>query len=287
MKKLKRILHLWKNRVKVLFRNLAIKVLTKLSEWGLVYHHKNAWTDCNDDGKVHSSPDISSDRYTFSVSYILRQFETKREEWFTTNQGKLLLMVEDYHHTDFRIEYRADLKAFLAHFSPRQKMWVYRHSPVVSLHYDFQELSLDFDKMVTFKTHHCDFTKCRYAYTFSYAPDLDTGKVPLEVLAESQIALKRGLTSKVSEINKILTGADYDGELMSPKKMPLSENILCRKCGFPVFASAENKYHFECLHHGELDYEWVKRVDPVEYQSVLRNTFDILESLIQKSCPQD
>lgn len=287
--KLKRKLYILKCRGYILLRHLTEKILLKLSQWDLIYCHRVGYSDTNDDGAIHTAPDITSNRFIFSVSYVLRKIESKYEYWFETHRGKRIFTVEESHHVEHRISYRAELKAFYAHFSPKQRMWIHRNAPVVQVLeevFAYPDMTADPLEGVEVKTHRCDFNQCRFAFDFCYAPTLHIG-VSYEVLTESQKALEVQLTSKVSEINKILTGANYDGEMMSPKNMPLSENILCRHCGLPVFASAENKYQFECLAHGELEYEWVKRVDPVEYKKVLGYTLDTLEALIQKSCPQD
>ena len=295
MKKLKRSFYILKCRAYILFRHLAEKILLKLSEWDLIYCHRVGCSSNTDDGVVHTAPDITSDRFIFSVSYIFRKLESKYEYWFETKKGKRIFTVEDSHHLEHRISYRANLKAFFAHFSPRQRMWVDYVSPVVQLFeesysYAFPDLRDETHIRGELKvnTHRCDFSQCRYAFDFCYAPEsLTTCRTSDEVFSESYRALEVQLTSKVTEINKILTGVNYDGEMMSPKNMPMSENILCRHCGLPVFASAENKYNFECLSHGELDFGQVRRVDPVEYKKVLEYTFDTLEALIHKSCPQD
>lgn len=270
-------------------RNLAEKLFKFLAKCHLVLEHKEEYNNIIDLTSPQSLPDFCGDRFVFKVSYVQRILEFSSEYWFTNRKGKKLFVVWHNHHLEGRFSYRADLKSFLCHFSPRLKVWVDSNSPVVYLQQDSYPLSMhdyDLSREVAFKTHRCDFSQCRYAFEFSHAlPHIN--RMPNEVLAESQKALKNRLTSKVSEINKILTGADYDGEIVSPKNMPLSQNLLCRHCGLPVFASAKDKYQFECLEHGELDYDWVMRVDPVEYEKVLGNTLDILEDLIQKSCPQD
>lgn len=288
--KLKRNLYILKCRAYILTRHLIEKILLKLSEWNLIYCHRVGVSNNTDDGKIHHSPDIISDRFIFSVSYVIRKFEIKREYWYETKKGKRIYTIEDTHHIEGRLSYRAELKSFFAHFSPRHRMWVDYTQPTVQLleedmkAFDFLETRAT--RPIKVETHRCDFSQCRYAFEFTF--DLCQGKeVSPEVISESYRALGIQLTSKVTEINKILTGADYDGEMMSPKNMPLSENILCKHCGLPVFASARNRYQFECLAHSELDYEEVRRVDPIEYHRVLDNTLDILEHLTQKSCPQD
>ena len=287
--KLKRTFYLIKCRTHVLLRNLAEKVLKLLAKYDLVIEHKRDFSRVTDLSSPHSLPDLCGNRFVFDVSYVQREIEVFSEYWFTTKKGKMLFVVWDNHHKEGRISYRAELKCFLCHFSPRYHMWVHRYSPVICLEHpkQFSPVSGLPDIEVEFKTHRCDFSQCRYAFEFSYAPDLNANKVPCEVISESCKVLERELTSKVTEINKILTGASYDGELMSPKNRPLSQNLVCNHCGLPVFASAEDKYRFECLHHGELDHGRVRRLDPVQYESVLKNTMDILEALIQQSCPQD
>lgn len=288
--KLKRKLYILKCRTYVLLRHLAEKVLLHFAEWKLIKCHKNTYSRVLDESTPQSAPDFTSDRFIFSVSYILRKFEFVYEYWFETKKGKRIFIVEDTRHVEERVSYRAELKAFLAHFSPRQRMWVYSTSPVVQV-FDskgyFQDLSKGIVSQFKVNTHQCDFSQCRYAFEFSYAPEMNKLGRPYEVISESYRVFGNQLTSKIPEINKILTGADYDGEMMSPKKMPLCENILCSKCGLPVFASSEDKYKFECLKHGELEVFNVRRVDPFNYEGVLENTLEILEDLIAESCPQD
>lgn len=288
---LKRNMIILRCRIHILLRNLTEKVLLQLSKWGWIYCHRVSYSNNTDDGQIYSVPDINSDRFVFSVSYILRKIESTHEYWFETNKGKRIFTVDESHHVEHRISYRAELESFYAHFSPKQRMWVHKNAPIVDL---FEEIPVRptlsddiYARQVMAKLHRCDFQQCRYAFDFCYAPDTRTNRMPSEAISESYRALGVQLTSKVTEINKVLTGADYDGEMMSPKNMPLSENIICRKCGLPVFASAKDKYQFECLVHGEIDYHDIARVDPVHYKNVLENTTEILEDLIKKSCPQD
>ena len=287
---LKRTYYIIKCRVHILFRHYVENCLLKLSEWGFIKCHRNSYSNTTDDGVVHSLPNLSTDRFIFSVSYVLIKVERKYEYWFETKKGKRIFTVDENHHVEHRVSYRAYLKAFFAHFSPKQRLWVYRNAPVVDLFEDtkmYPDFSDPNVRQVETKTHHCDFSKCRFAFDFAYAPDLNPIGMSSEVISQSYRALEVQLTSKVSKINKILTGADYDGEMMSPRNMPLCNNLLCRKCGLPVFASAGDKYQFDCLRHGDIPYDEVMRVDPIEYQQVLGYTSDILDDLIKKSCPQD
>lgn len=285
---IKRQFYIFKCRTHILLRNLAERFFKLLAEYGLVIEHKKNYTNVVDLTQPKPGPDACSPRFVFEVSYVLRMIESVSEYWFTNKKGKKLFVVWDNFHREGRISYRLVLKSFYAHFSPKQRMWVYRNAPVVYLSPDTIKCHSFSDgpvEPVEVKTHRCDFSPCTYAFEFSYV--YEQGPTP-EVFSESHKAISNGLYSKVTEINKILTGVDHDGEMLSPKKMPLADNLLCKKCGLPVFASAEDKYKFECLYCGEVTYIDVKRVDPVVYEDVLDNTFEILEDLIaRKSCPQD
>lgn len=283
---LKRNLYILKCRVYVLTRHLIEKVLLQLSNWGWIYCHRVYLTRPRDESGIESAPDFSSDRFIFSVSYIRRVIEFKHEYWFETLKGKRIFTVDESYHLEGRLIYRAELKAFFAHFPPRQRMWIHREAPVVYIQSKPGSFYDESSDTVELKTHRCDFSQCRYAFEFSYAPEQYSQVKLSEVISESHRAFGNQLTNKIPEINKILTGADYDGEMMSPNNMPLSNNLLCKKCGLPVFASSKDKYQFECLRHGELNHSEVIRVDPVEYQQVLGYTSEILEDLIEKSCPR-
>lgn len=289
---MKRKLYLFKNRVQVWLRHLTEKILLKLSEWRIITCHKVNFSNIYDDGDIQHSPDIVTDRYIFSVSYVLRKIETVHEYWFQfKNGGRRIFICEDYHHCEGRVSYRAELKAFYCHFSPKHRMWVDHTRPTAQFLVEnmeaFDSLETRATRPIEVKTHRCDFSQCRYAFEFSY--DLDTNKdMSSEVISQSYRVLGNQLRSKQTEINKILTGADYDGEMMSHKNMPLCDNILCVKCGLPVFASTEGKYMFECLNHGNLNVEDVRRVDPVTYEDTMRYCMDYLEALIKrKSVRQD
>lgn len=290
---IKRKFYLTKARLHVIFRNLAEKLFKLLAKLDLVVEHKKDYVNFLDNSEPISAPDIKSDRYIFSVSYINRKVECVHEYWFETKKGRHLLDMWDEKMVESHISYRAELKAFFAHFSPRQRMWVYSHYPRVVLQLD-DPVPYAYDpshlEKIHYVEHYCNFKDCRYAFEFRYAQPHNS-ETPAEVISESYRAFSNGMPSKVTEINKILTGVDYDGELMSPDKTPLSENLLCRKCGLPVFASAKRKYEFWCIKHGELEYKDVARVDPIQYRDVLDNTMDILEDLTRNfattECPQD
>lgn len=281
---IKRTYHIFKCRAHVKIYHIIERVLHALSKCGLIKEHKNSYSNVIDQGKPCSAPDIKSERYDFAISYLIRKIEFVSQHWFQTKRGKKIFVVYDNHHAEYRISYRADLQSFFAHFSPKHRMWVHKHSPRVVIPVSVPVTFLE--QETGFRYHTCDFSQCRFALEFSLAPDM-IDKTAEEVISKSYKVLGDSLTSKITEINKILTGVDCDGEIVSPKNMPLCENILCWHCGLPVFASAENKYKFECLIHGELDHVRVKRVDPVMYKRVLENATEVLESLIQKSCPQD
>ena len=106
-----------------------------------------------------------------------------------------------------------------------------------------------------------------------------------EVFSESYRVLKNGLTSKIPEINKTLTGAENDGELTSPSGCPLVDNLVCRECGYPVFAVPDKSYTYECIHDGEINYQSINRVDPKTYEGILTNCLTELERFCE--CPQD
>ena len=287
---IKRKFYLTKARLHVIFRNWAEKFFDFLSVHGFVVKHRKHSVEFLDNSEPIPAPDIKSDRYIFSVSYVNRKVEYVDEYWFETKNGRHLLEMWDEKHTESHISYRAELQAFFAHLSPKQRMWVYKQTPVVAIKKDVYCTvypALDRLEGVEFITHRCNFEDCRYAFEFRYT-QTHNSETPVEVISESYRAFSNGMPSKVTEINKILTGVDYDGELVSPAKTPLSENLLCRKCGLPVFASAERKYEFMCLKHGELEYPDVQRVDPIQYKDVLKFTMEILEDLICESeCPQD
>lgn len=279
----------FKRRLQVVLRNLNIKILDFLYHHNLgVSYYESVYVKNEDLTSPQRQPDMETDRFKFVVTYIHRWTIGVDERWYySTRSGKRLLILSDYHQEAHRLDYRAELKSFYAHFSPRERMWVHSNDPAVCFVHEFTGFDKptgDFiDRPVEFKTHRCDFSQCRFAFSISF--DKTHGLTP-EVLSQSYKDLKRDLTSKVPEINKILTGADYDGEMMSPKKKPLCDNLVCRQCGLPVFAT-DDRYHFDCLVHGEIAYARVNRVDPVTYQVILRNTTEILEDLIRKKCPQD
>ena len=288
--KLKRWFYKTKARLHILTRNFLEKFFKLLAQLNLVVEHKKKYVNFLDNSEPKPLPDIESDRYIFSVSYIDRKVEYVNQYWFESKRGKKLFVMWDDRSLEAIVSHRAELKSFYVHFSPKFRRWVNReHNRVALFKNSLTHAVLsedDFATKVEVETHTCDFSECRYALEFRYALDSNTKETPSEVISKSYEALKSGMPSKVTEINKILTGVDYDGEIVSPQKTPLSENLLCRKCGLPVFASAERKYHFMCLKHGELDYNEVDRVDPIRYNDVYRNTLDLLEDLIHESeCP--
>ena len=284
---IKRAYYIFKSRTHVRISHLLERVLHTLSKRGLIVEHKKNQTYLHDHGDIRTAPSITTERFSFSVSYVIRKAEFTSQYWFETKQGKRIYTVYDNHHVETRVSFRAELQSFFVHFSPRHRVWVHRNSPrVVIRDVPLICASLFEPEMVRFKYHTCDFSKCRYSLEFCIAPDNPTNLTPDEVISKSYKVLGDSLTSKVSEINKILTGVDYDGDIVSPKNMPLCDNLLCKYCGLPVFASAEDKYKYDCLKHPDLDRSEVYRVDPTKYKEVLNMNLDTLESLIRE-CPQD
>ena len=285
MKKLKRNLYILKCRMKVKMYHLIERVLHTLSTWGLIIEHKKDYTQVLDDGNVQTAPDLKNERFVFSVSYIIRKIVACHEYWFTTRGGKKIYVVYDSKSQENRLSFRAYLRAFYCHFSHKHRMWVHRDNPKVVIQ-TVPPICTSWieDSMVKFETHTCDFSKCRYALEISLAKD--SCYMPSEeVLSESYKVLGNSLTSKIPEINKTLTGAENDGNLTSPSKCPLVDNHICRKCGYPVFATPLGKYLYECIHHGEIDFHDIERVDPRKYERVLSNCLSELEHFCE--CPQD
>ena len=266
-------------------RNLAERVLHTLAQWGVVVEHKKDYTNIIDDGQPQTAPDLKSERFVFSVSYIIRKVEFISEYWFETKRGKRVFTVYENHHVDLRVTYRADLKSFLAHFSHKFSKWVHASCPTVVI----PKVSTPPFEPVDFQYHSCDFSKCRYAFNFNVNPDTihNLVKAPAEeVIAESYRVLGNSLTSKIPEINEILTGVPNDGELTSPRNCPLVDNLVCRICGHPVFAVPDSAYIYECIHHGEIDFlGGTDRVDPKTYKDIYKNCLTELERFCE--CPQD
>lgn len=280
--KLKRAYYIFKCRIQVLINRLIERVLKTLSNLGFIVEHKTSYVNIINRGDITPVPEIKSDRYIFDVSYIIHKFEFVSEYWFCTKKGKRIYTVCDSHHFEFRISYRAELKSFLAHFSHKCKVWVHKHSPRVALIKPnaFEDLTGDVTSDMKIEEHYCDFSQCRYGFEFSLSPDAfsDTDvESKEEALSESYRILKNDLEGKISDINELLTGVKNDGDITSPSGAPLSDNLLCRKCGYPVFASIKDKYSFECVHHGDISNLDVIRVDPARYKEVLNNCLPSLE----------
>lgn len=280
---LKRKYYIIRCRIHVLLDHFIEGVLHILSKVGLIVEHKKSYTNVFDQGEPHSAPDIKSERFVFSVSYLIRKVEFVSEYWFETKHGKRIYTVYENHHEENRISYRADLKSFFCHFSHRHRQWVHKESPRIYVKKE-KFLSPTLNDKYGIECYTCDFSKCRYALEFSIAPDALRNTAE-EVISKSYKVLGDSLTSKIPEINKMLTGAENDGNLTSPKKCPLADNLVCRKCGFPVFATPTGRYIYECIHHGEIEYRDVDRVDPKKYEGILTNCMFELERFCE--CPQD
>lgn len=284
MEKLKRNLYIMKCRMYVQMRHMTERVLHTLSEWGLIHEHKKSYT-YNHDGDIQTAPDLKSERFVFSVSYIIRKVDFIYEHWFETKRGKRIFIVGENHHRENRLSFRAELKSFYCHFSHKHRQWVHRESPKVVIQKVPHICTAWIEpEMVKFEEHTCDFSKCRFAFEISLAHDA-LHNTAEEVISESYRVLGNSLRSKVPEINKTLTGAENDGELTSPLGCPLADNLVCRQCGYPVFATPTGRHIYECIHHGEIGYVDIDKVDPRTYEGILANCMSELEHFCE--CPQD
>ena len=282
MRKLKRNLYIMKCRTHVLVSHLLERVLHALSKTGLIVEHKKDYTHVHDQGNPQTAPDLKSERFVFSVSYVIYKIEFTSEYWFETKRGKRIYTVYENHHTESRVSFRAELKSFYAHFSHKIRMWVHRETPRVVIP---TNAPITFaEQEMGFRYHTCDFSQCRFALEMRLASD-QTHNTSEEVISESYRVLGNTLTSKIIPLNKILTGAENDGNLTSPQNCPLVDNIICRECGYPVFATPTGNYIFECIHHGEISYPDCERVDPKKYEGILANCMYELERFCE--CPQD
>ena len=280
---IKRTYYLLKCRTYILFRNLIERVLKTLSKLGFIVEHKEDYSRVRDQGGIQKAPDIKSDRFVFSTSYILSEVEFISNYWFETKLGKRILTMYENSHKELRVSYRAELESFFCHFSHKIRTWVHRHSPRVVMSVN-QSFGFDSNGRAKFRYHDCDFSQCRYAFEMTLAKDSLNNSLE-EVLNESHRVFGNSLTSKIPEINKTLTGVENDGNLTSPSNCPLCDNLVCRKCGYPVFATPEGRHTYECIHHGKLEYFDVDRVDPVRYDSIYNNCLTELEYFCE--CPQD
>lgn len=280
--KLKRAFYLAKCRARVLTYNLIERVLLTLSNLGLIVKYKKTYSNVLHEGDIHSAPDIKTNRFVFNVSYIIRKIEFVSQYWFETKRGRRIYTVYDTHHVETRLSFRAGLESFFCHFSHKHRMWVYSHSPTVVIT-KVPHICSSFiePEMVKFENRTCDFSQCRFAFEISLTPNTNTCSE--EVISESCRVLENRLTSKIPEINKILTGAENDGNLTSPSNCPLCDNLVCRECGYPVFATNSGKHTYECIHHGEIDHYKVERVNPIRYETILSNCLFELERFCE--CP--
>lgn len=275
-------------RLHVLWDKFKLGFFSRLAKWGLFIEHKRHCTIDLDTGIPISAPDIRGERYVFMVSYLIKKVEHIHEHWFETKKGKRIHTRYNDHIVESKIEYRAELESFFAHFSVRNRMWVHRKYPTAIFPKmdkpDLSPVSGLITKMAEHETHHCDFSKCRYSFIFTLSHVELTHPIE-EVIEKSYRVLQSGLRERVVEINQILTGAENDGAMTSREGTPLSDNILCRHCGYPVFASKHSRYKFVCIHHGEINYEDIYRVDPKRYEDVLSRCMKELEHYCE--CPQD
>jgi len=271
-------------KIKALVFKCWVSVLSFAAKRGLIVEHKLHDVIYKPDSfDVVPCPNIRTDRMVFNVSRAERVVTFIDEHWFNTKKGKRILTLSDHKHTQDTIEYRAELEEFFCHFSPTLKKWVSRKAPVVHL-MDLTKVSVfeDIGKTSQFqaKTHHCDFSKCRFAFNMN----TNAFRTPTEVISESYNELKRQLEEKVPEINEMLTGVKNDAQYMSPSGQPLAENMICSKCGLPVFMSSKGRYLFECMHHGEIEYQnGIVRVSKEEYEDRLKCASEDFD----RFCPQD
>lgn len=273
---------LLRNRLQAWSKSLPVSFLKFLSEKRLIVLHECHRTDVRTLTYPRNLEDLKTGRFVLSMSYVQEKVTTTDEFWFETKKGKRIYTVQDdsLAHTVFR--YRAQLESFYAHFDHKTHMWVHRKSPVVLIK-DNPVFSKDYTQNIDCKTYHLDFSKCQYKmeFTLDYEPKIYPSE---EVLERSYEVLINELMGKVSEINELLTGVKYDGALMSPDGLPLSDNLVCRHCGCPVFASKEGHYKFLCPNHGVLEFDGCVKVDLVRYKSLLENCECTLERFC---CPQD
>ena len=251
-----------------------------LAKLRLVVKHVKSDTIIKDSQSPIALPDIMTNRFVFSNSYLLRDIMFIDEYWFESRRGKKLFVITDRKERQYRLSFRLDLKNFLAKFPRNHEVWVDRKRTTVVIPENFKSFAFNennktIDRVNT-ETYHCDVTDCRYAYEFSY--NVEEKVFPLEdVISESCRVISSGLMSKIEEINeKVTKGVKNDGELTSRGSQPLAENIVCRKCGYPVFHSSFNRYGYECINHGELYRDNVYRVDNKQYQDNMKNCIEAL-----------
>lgn len=286
--KLKRNYYILKGRLHVWRNTILESILTQLAKWGLVEEHKKSYNLIKGQTKPKSAPDIVSQRFVYNVSYVLHKVEFIEEYWFETKKKKKRIhTVYENHHEENRLSCRLELKSFYAHFSHKCRMWVHSNSTstVTVLYKDSVPNLFPKDSNLEFKHHTCDFSKCRFAFEMSLSPEQTLEDIPREVILESFRVLGDRIANKIPEINKTLTGAENDGDLMSPSKCPLADNLVCRECSYPVFSTNSGRHIYECIHHGEVDHTKIDRIDPKAYEEILSNCLTELEWFCE--CPQD
>lgn len=268
------------NTLDILCFKLKVSVLELLTRLNLIVKVEHKETKCVDtttDDTPIILEDLVTSRFTYGISFVHFLFQYTDKLWYETKKGKRILTLSDAFGGKVTIDFRADLKRFETvmtapesrdkeYFNERGSFQYLRPGQKYTL-----VLSNDcptyYDSKGNRKT--ADFFKCRYACRVTH--ELHNEEDLAGVIKMSIEHLKGDLLSKVDEIAENLLGVDNIGtdNLVTREGDPLADNLICTKCGSPVFALNGQGYNYLCPIHYRTEY--IRRVDSEFYKKQLEH----------------
>ncbi len=239
---------------------------------------------------------LTTSRGKFSMS-VHPTAEEHCVYWFFRSNltGKIWYTVDNSVSYIVDVDARVQCEEFEARFHPLASPVTVKRSGMVTLclHEDFKPFALPRGDVIEqkpfeVKTHtfNCNLLNARLGLSekqcCSERSEIDS--VVDEIISHLKVKAGQYLQENAAEINQRITGVPYDGE-MTYKGQTLAPNILCRRCGFPVFTSSlpERGYRYQCLRCDEDFYGIeVERVDPEKYNEVMKYCREELYALTQQ-----
>ena len=244
----------------------------------------NSYEDDYFNGVKIDAP-IITERGRFHVSHIASVNIVVHHHWYESlKKHKVLYNVCNEEYYVVKVAVQAECESFLVKINPFSSYVVNRNNPrMVYIHKPVMPHLGNPNDMVKYNTITCDFLNARMKVgmentvsDFKYCITAVN-----ELLEITRRRLKEYIEGNPEEINEKLTGIKFDGEFRTKDGNRLIPNILCRKCGLPVFDTPTG-YIAQCANHncGYLHPNEVKKVDPKYYEMVYEQNKEVLHMLL-------
>lgn len=225
---------------------------------------------------VLSDDILKTDRGEFNFSFYAQCTVCNQYWWYESLfKKKKLHTVSEEKRYNVSVKARSECLAFLVKIDPFNEAYVTAKNPIINFcRHEEQDIFKPPIHMCshTIEKKVCNFLNARFALeSMLYVEkEEEIDSAIYELVKATRRHIYEYIKGNPEMVNERITGVKYDGDFCTKDGFRLLENVLCPRCGKPVFKSGTKDYTGQCLFCDEDFYsvELVK-VDPVRYRKVL------------------